>query len=165
LLRIHAIGWAPPVFAGPLMMVTHDQDIFISAGVHLLHVKHGHFIHQMEMPYRIVHLAASRPTHPAAILAVCGHEVVLLAPGKKSESIQLFSSSSGSTCGACFLGDGRIAVGDESNGLVYSAYPDVKLISSIALESDQKGPVGSYTAWGERGLAIMRRDGMIELYE
>lgn len=162
-LRTHAMGWGAPEVDVPLQVVAHEEDVFISAGSHLLHVKHGHIIHQMELPDMITHLAVSKPTQPAVVLMISGMEAVLYAPGKRGDSIQLFNSDD-TAPHACFLADGRIAVGDSSSGIVYSAYPEVKKPTPIAFVAGEERFVTAYAAWGDHGVAVLRRGGVIECY-
>lgn len=162
-IRTHAMGWGAPEADVPLQLAAHDEDVFIAVGSHLLHVKHGHISHQMELPDTITHLVVSRPTQPAVVLMISGMEAVLYAPGKKGDSIQLFNS--GDTAPhACFLADGRIAVGDSSSGIVYSAYPEVKKPTPIAFAPGEERFITAYAAWGDHGVAVLRRGGIIECY-
>jgi hypothetical protein len=91
--------------------------------------------------------------------------VQLVAPGKKSETIQLFSSESTEPPSACFLADGCIAVGNAGGLLIYSAYPQAKFIKSVHLPKKQEQAVISLAAWGAHGLAVLWEDGLVECYE
>lgn len=162
-IRTHGMGWGTPEADMPLRLVAHGQDAFVSVGPHLMHVQHGEISHQMELPAGITRLAVSRPTQPAVVLMINGMEAVLYAPGKKGDSIQLFSSEN-STPQACFLTDGRIAVGDSSSGIVYSAYPEVKQPTPILFAPGEERHVTAYDAWGDHGVAVLRRGGIIECY-
>lgn len=162
-IRTHALGWGAPEADVPLQLAAHDEDVFVAVGSHFLHVKHGHISHELELPDTITHLAVSRPTQPAVVLMISGMEAVLYAPGKKGDSIQLFNSDD-SAPHACFLADGRIAVGDSSSGIVYSAYPEVKKPTPIAFAPGEERHVTAYAAWGDHGVAVLRRGGIIECY-
>ena len=165
LVRTHALGWTPPNLEGPVVMATHGEDVFISAEHHILHVKNGTVANALELPLPVLHLTASARTQAGAVLANTGQEVVLLAPGKTLESIQLFSTPRAGMAAGCFLADGRIVVGDDLKVLVYSAYPHARHNGSVALPPASPGPLAGYAAWGERGLAILHRNGEIECYE
>lgn len=141
----------------------------LSAGPHLLHIKNGRIISQTELPARILRLQATKPVQPAAFLAITTSDAVLVAPGKRDDldTIQLLSSTGGNTPKGCLLNDGRIAVGDESSTLIYSAYPATTLISSVPLGHPDKARQlrpASYTAWGTRHLAVLNWDGVIDWY-
>jgi tetratricopeptide (TPR) repeat protein len=164
LLRTHAIGWSPPKLNEGMLMATHGEDVFIAFGIHLVHLRNGQLLSAMELPLPIRHLSASARTQAGAVLASTGQEVVLLAPGKKLETIQLFSREGVDDVAGCFLADGRIAAGGRGECLIYSAYPHARQTSTVAVEQEQH-PVAGYAAWGERGLGILHRNGQIDCYE
>lgn len=163
LIRTHALGWGPDDLGPAVQMVAHDEEIFIAAGNQLLQVKHGHIGHQVELEHRVTQLSISRPTQRAAVLVVSGREVMLYAPGKNGDSIQLLSSATFAPV-ACFLADGRIVVGDGAVRLVYSAYPEAKLISSMEVGASDGLAPEAYAAWGDAGLAILTSGGVIECH-
>jgi tetratricopeptide (TPR) repeat protein len=169
LVRTHALGWAPPELAEPVCLVAHGQNILLSAGQHVLHIQNGHIVSQMELLGRVLQLRVTQPVQPAAFLAMLGSEVVLIAPakGKKLDSVQLFTSTSAISPRATFFADGRIAVGDESSCLIYSAYPETRLISSVPLSmasgTRRLQPVG-YAAWTKQQLAVLSEDGVIDWF-
>ncbi len=162
--RIFALGWQPPELNLPLFMVAHDEDLFISSGPLLIQVKNGKVVNEMELGAAVSHLTASRPEHPSAVIAVAGSEAVLVMPGKKGETMQIFSSTTGQPPAACFLADGRIAAVDNASGLIYSPCPDARLTASITLPKVQASVVCCCTPWDDHGVAILWQDGLIECF-
>ncbi len=169
LVRTHALGWAPPELSRPICLVVHGQNVMLSAGPHVLHILNGRIVSQMEQPGLVLNLQVTNPVQPAAFLALLGSEVVLIAPtkGKNLDSIQLFTRSSMLLPRATFFADGRIAVGDENSCLIYSAYPETRLISSVPLSlpggTRRLQPV-AYAAWTKQQLAVLSEDGVIDWF-
>lgn len=170
LVRTYALGWAPPELTGPVSLVAHGQNILLSAGPNVVHIQNGQILNQIELPERVLHLQVTQPFQPAAFLARLSSEVVLIAPtkGKNLDSVQLFTSDSMASPRATFFADGRIAVGDESSSLIYSAYPEVQLTSSVPLSlpiiSRRLQPV-AFAAWSKHQLAVLNEDGVIDRFE
>lgn len=165
LIRTHALGWAQQEMGGSLSMIVHDEEVVIAIDTRLVFVKHGHAYHEVDLEMAASDIQVSRPVQPAALLVTTCGEAMVMGPGKKSETVQLFSREDGLPPVSCFLADGRITVGDESGLLIYSAYPHTKLISRVPLSKGANLAVADITAWGDHGLAVLWRDGVIECYE
>jgi tetratricopeptide (TPR) repeat protein len=169
LIRSHALGWAPPELSVPFCIAVHGHHVMLSAGTHLLRITNGSIISQTELPSRILSLHVTQAVQPSAFLAVTSLEVVLLSPGKNKDidSVLLFTSSDNGSPKACFLNDGRIAVGDDKACLIYSAYPETKLIQNAPLHIHDKSRVPDavcYSLGGQTQLAVLNSDGVIDWY-
>jgi tetratricopeptide (TPR) repeat protein len=169
LIRSHALGWAPPELSGPICLAVHGHHVMLSAGTHLLRITNGAIISQTELPSRILSLHATQAVQPAAFLAVTSLEVVLLSPGKNKDidSVLLFTSPDKESPKACFLNDGRIAVGDDKACLIYSAHPETRLLQNAPLQIHDKSRVPSavcFSAWGDKHIAVLNADGVIDWF-
>ncbi|WP_395752340.1 hypothetical protein [Prosthecobacter sp.] len=169
LIRSHALGWAPPEVSPPVCIAVHGHHVLLSVGVHLLRITNGAIINQTELPSPVLALHVTKAVQPPAFLAVSALEIVLLSPSKSKELdwMHLFTASSGGAPLGCFLNDGRIAVGDAKACLIYSPHPEATLLqnTSLRLSSTSREPDAvSYAACGERHLAILNSDGVIDWF-
>ena len=164
-LRTHSLGWSPPQMSGPTLLASHGETSIISVGPFLIRIHQGKIVSQVELPARVLKLQTTQLTQPAAFLVVTDSEVILLTPGKGRElgTMQLFS---GNNPKACFLNDGRIAVGDKNSFLLYSAYPTTNLLSSTPLivPGHSRPAPADYAAWGDRSLAVLHADGVVDWF-
>ncbi|WP_395743687.1 hypothetical protein [Prosthecobacter sp.] len=169
LVRSHALGWTPPELTATVCLAVHGEHVLITIGTHLLRIKNGSVINQTELPSAVLALHVTRPVQPAAFLAVTGLEVTLISPAKNKEleTILLFSQSGARAPHGCFLNDGRIAVGDDKACLIYSAYPETKLIQNAPLQVPDKTrrpDAVCYSAWSGTQLAVLNADGVIDWF-
>jgi hypothetical protein len=151
--------------SGPTLLASHGETSIISVGPFLIRIHQGKIVSQVELPARVLKLQTTQLTQPAAFLVVTDSEVILLTPGKGRElgTMQLFS---GNNPKACFLNDGRIAVGDKNSFLLYSAYPTTNLLSSTPLivPGHSRPAPADYAAWGDRSLAVLHADGVVDWF-
>lgn len=164
-LRSHTLRWGPPQQSGPTLLANHGGTSIITVGPFLIRIHQGQILSRVELPARVLKLQATQLTQPAAFLVVTDSEVILLTPGKGRDlgTMQLFS---GNNPKACFLNDGRIAVGDKNSFLLYDAYPATNLLSSTPLivAGHPRPAPADYTAWGDRSLAVLHADGIIDWF-
>ncbi|WP_395737184.1 hypothetical protein [Prosthecobacter sp.] len=169
LIRSHALGWAPPEVSVPICIAVHGHHVLLSVGTHLLRITNGAIINQTEVPSPVLSLHVTKAVQPAAFLAVSNLEVVLLSPSKLKEldCVLLFTSSSEGPPQGCFLNDGRIAVGDGKSCLIYSAHPEAKLLQNAPLRlsaTSREPDAVCYAASGEKQLAVLNSDGVIDFF-
>ncbi|MEZ0277376.1 MAG: hypothetical protein ACAH88_20865, partial [Roseimicrobium sp.] len=159
LRRTHALGVSQGDLPGLVHMAVHGDHVFISAGLVVLHVKHGRVDKQIEMQLPVSRLVASQSTHPPGVLVVTPGEMTLFSPGSELEPSLLFSSTEAHTF-ATFLGDGRIACGESKGGKLYSGQPHFKELGPIA----HSFVAVDYAPWSVDSLAILSADGVIHIY-
>jgi tetratricopeptide (TPR) repeat protein len=162
----HALSWSPPRVTGPVFLAAHGETSVITMGNFVLRIHQGSILNEFELPLRVLRLHVTQPFQPAAFLAVTDSEVTLIAPGKGKdlENIQLFNGSSPK---ACFLNDGRIAVGDKDSFLLYGAYPAMNLLSSTPLivPGRQTSEPYDFAPLGNHSLLVLYADGKLDRFE
>lgn len=162
LVRTRALTWNPPQMPGPVRMACHNAEVFISAGPHFLHVRHGQIINTIELEAPVTDLKTPGGVHASCVLMVTGANVLLFNPAKNGGTTQLFAGAGDFSPAACFLADGRIVVGDHREGLVYSGAPETKLLGPLKhMRTGQRRSL-NFTSWEDNGLAILWDDGQVE---
>lgn len=160
LRRTYALGMTQGELPeGPVRMVADGDQVFISGGTMVLHFVNGRVVKEIELGAPVLRLEVAPRTHAPNVMAVVPGRVFMLGGEDLSDTVQIFESNATDTVFACFLGDGRIVVGDSKFAKISRAHALTELgtMTHAFVAVD-------YAPWSVDSVAILAADGVVRIY-
>jgi tetratricopeptide (TPR) repeat protein len=161
LRRTYALGMTQgDLPEGPVRMVADADQVFISGGTMVLHFVNGRVVKEIELGAPVLRLEVAPLTHAPNVMAVVPGRVFMLGGEDLADTVQIFESSNATDAVfACFLGDGRIVVGD-SKFVKVSRPHSLKELGSMT----HAFVAVDFAPWSVDSLAILSADGVVRIY-
>lgn len=156
LQRTYALGMTQGDIEESVHMAAHGDHVWISAGEHLLYVKHGKVEGGVTFTKRIERLSVSPPTHAPAVIVSARIDLTLIKLGDPLEEISLNDYG----YSGLFLRDGRILTWDARGAKILAGMDELKEVGSIS----QPTEILDYAPWGVDAMAVLGKDGVVSIY-
>lgn len=161
LRRTYALGMTQGELPeGPVRMVADGDQVFISGGTMVLHFVNGRVVKEIELGAPVLRLEVAPLTHAPNVMAVVPGRVFMLGGEDLADTVQIFETSNDTDAAfACFLGDGRIVVGDSKITKVSRPH-SIKELGSMT----HAFVAVDYAPWSVDSLAILSADSVVRIY-